>query len=98
MDTTVILIGENQAKDSKGEYISTPTRREVFARKTSVSAAEFFQAGQVGLSPDYRFLVFHGDYKGESVLEYDKKRYAIYRTYHDGDYIELYCQREAGVS
>jgi hypothetical protein len=38
------------------------------------------------------------NYAGEAEIEVDGFRYAIYRTYTDTeDFIELYCERKAGV-
>jgi hypothetical protein len=43
--------------------------------------------------------VFFGDYDGERLLEYNGKRYGIYRTYHGrGDQIELYVERKGGTN
>ena len=66
---------------------------------SSVIRAEFFDAGRNGLNPEYVFTMFFGDYNGERIVEYNGKRYAVYRTYHARtDIIELYVQREGGVN
>ena len=70
---------------------------EVFAQVQSVSSSEFFNASQIGLAPDVRFVMFAGDYQGEEVVEHEGKNYSVYRVYHNGDFVELYCQREAGT-
>lgn len=71
-----------------GEY----TEKEVFAKKTSVSQSEFFTAGQSGLKPDCMFLVYTFEYNGESYVKHNRIVYTIYRTYVNGDNIELYCE------
>lgn len=102
IDTVITLIGPPvRYQDEAGVWrTSGETKTEVFAQVDSITRAEFFAAGQTGLSPDWRFTVFAGEYHGESVCEYDGKRYAVYRTYHlpGTDYMELYVQREAGVA
>ena len=58
---------------------------------------EFFAAANTELQPELRFTVFFGDYAGESVVEFQGTRYAVYRTYRSGDYMELYVERKIGV-
>jgi hypothetical protein len=50
------------------------------------------------LNPEYVFTVFFADYEDETVCEFHGKRYAIYRTYHDGDQMELYAERKGGTN
>lgn len=97
--TPIYLIAETQAKNAYGEWVSTETRRKVYANAKSVSSSEFFNAGQIGLSPEFRFTMFGPDYKGEKIVEYNGVRYAIYRAYQaTTDTLELYVQREVGVA
>ena len=95
----ITLISYTRTQDSTGVWRDgVETRRNVFCSVESVSRAEFFAAGQIGLRPDYLFTVFFGDYAGESLCEYNGARYSIYRTYHARtDVMELYAQREVGV-
>lgn len=72
----------------RGEY----TEKEVFAKKTSVSQSEFFTAGQNGLRADCMFLVYTFEYSGELYIQHNGIVYTIYRTYVNGDNIELYCE------
>lgn len=104
MDTVISLRGASRyEEDANGIRRPVgPVNREVFARVSSVTRSEFFQAGRAGYSPAYVFYVFFADYEGESVIEFDGETYAVYRTYRrmddDGsDYLELYAQREAGT-
>lgn len=102
IDTALTLIApaerfrdENGVWHTRGE-----TRREVFARLSSVDRGEFFAAGQNGLRPDYRFTVAACEYQGEALCAYEGAQYAIYRTYQapGGDDLELYVQRKVGAS
>lgn len=97
-DDVITLYREVRTQDEYGRWMEgTPVRREVYARVLSVSRQEFFDGGQNGLKPEYRFDVFTGDYQGEVVVEYHGATYAIYRTYESGDYMELYAERKGGT-
>ena len=75
------------------------TARQVYCSVSSVSATEFFEGGRNGLNPEYRITVFFGDYNGETMLEYQGKTYAIYRTYYGKtDNLELYVERKGGIN
>ena len=93
----ITLVAQSITKDAYGIEVITETKRTVFAEVESISQSEFFAAADTQLNPEYRFRVFFGDYKGEEVLEYQNKRYAVYRTYRSGDYMELYAERKVGV-
>lgn len=93
------LIAKTKTQDNFGVWVSTETEREVFCDVSSVTRAEFFDGGRNGLNPEYVFTMFFGDYDGETVLEYNGKRYGIYRTYHaKTDVIELYAERKGGTN
>lgn len=94
---TINLISSSWVKDKNGVNREIKTSRTVFCNVSSVSASEFFQAGQMGLKPEYRFTMFFYDYQNEEVLEYNGVRYTVYRTYHAAnDLIELYANKVAG--
>lgn len=99
-DVVITLIDEIYAKDENGISRKTEVNTDVFARKRSASRSEFFDGGRNGLNPEFEFDVFAGDYDGQRVIEYNGKRYGIYRTYApDGsDYIELYAERKGGTN
>lgn len=100
MDTVIKLLTMTKVKDNRGVGRKSYTPSEVFARVRTVTRSEFFEGGRNGLNPEFQFTVFQGDYDGQAVIEYEGKRYAIYRTYISPgqDYIELYAQREGGVN
>ena len=71
---------------------------DVYAKVESVSASEFFEGGQNGLKPEYRFTVSVWDYNDEMELAFNGQLYSIYRTYRRSlDLVELYAERKAGV-
>lgn len=93
----ITLVAQSITKDTYGIEVITESERTVFAEVESISQSEFFAAADTQLNPECRFRIFFGDYKGEEVLEYQAKRYAVYRTYRSGDYMELYTERKVGV-
>lgn len=97
--TPIYLVVETKTQNAIGEWISTEQLRKVYANVSSVSAAEFFNASQIGLAPEIRFTMFAPDYNGETIIEYMGNRYSVYRMYRaTSDTMELYAQREAGTA
>jgi hypothetical protein len=93
------LIGKTKTQNDYGVWVETETSRDVFCDVSSVTRQEFFDGGRNGLNPEYVFTMFFGDYEGETVCEFNGKRYAIYRTYHaKTDVIELYAERKGGTN
>lgn len=101
-DVSLVLISPaSRVQDEDGIWRSqAETRREIFARLSSVDRGEFFAAGQNGLRPEYRFTVSACEYNGETLCEYDGIQYAVYRAYRVSgtDDMELYVQRKVGIS
>lgn len=97
--TPIYLISETKQQNGIKEWQAVETKRKVFANVKSVTSTEFFSAGQIGLSPEFRFTMFGPDYAGERIVEYNGVRYAVYRVYQaTTDTMELYVQKEVGVS
>ena len=97
MADILVLIAETITTDEYGREETTETERTVFCETNSITQSEFYAAASTELVPEYRFDVFFGDYNGESLVEYKGNRYAIYRTYQRGDYMELYAERKIGA-
>lgn len=100
MDGVIKLISVINTADAIGVPILTESVHEVFCQVDSITRLEFFEAGRNGLNPELRFVVFAGDYNGELTIEYNGRRYGVYRTYRltDNDYLELYCERKSGTA
>ena len=94
------LIPVTYSKDANGIQRATEGEpREVMCQVDSVSRNEFFEGGRNGLNPEYVFKVFFADYEDERVVEYQNKRYSIYRTYLGrNDMMELYAERKGGTN
>ena len=97
MTDVLTLIKKSVATDSYGNEEVTETERTVFCEVDSITQSEFYAAADTELNPEYRFTVFFGDYEGEEVCSFMGVRYAIYRTYRAGDYMELYAERKIGA-
>ena len=97
-DDVLELVSTTMQQNKYGVWVKTETSRQVFCRVSSVSQTEFFEAGRNGLNPEWRFSVFAADYQGEETVIYNNKRYGVYRTYRDGDFIELYVERKGGAN
>ena len=97
-DVIAYLIGKTITKNEYKQEVETDTRTEIMALYESVSQSEYYKGGEAGLRPEFRLTTAIIDYNGEKEVEYDGKRYGIYRTFEvDKDYIELYCERKGGV-
>ena len=75
------LVGVTYTTDALNQQIPQETTRDVFCNISSVSAQEFFDAGQAGLNPEWRVTVFAPDYNGETIAELNGVRSGVYRTY-----------------
>lgn len=100
MDDVISLVSWRIVQDENGVEHRVKSAREVFCDVKSITRAEFYGGGRSGLNPQYMFLVFRGDYGGESIIAYHGLTYAVYRTFlpDDSDYIELYVKREGGTN
>lgn len=92
------LVDVTYTTDALNQQVPQETTRDVFCNVSSVSAQEFFDAGQAGLNPEWRVTMFSPDYNGETIAELNGTRYGVYRTYlGKNETIELYLERKAGV-
>ena len=92
------LVDVTYTTDALNQQVPQETTRDVFCNVSSVSAQEFFAAGQAGLNPEWRVTMFSPDYNGEAIAELNGTRYGVYRTYlGKNETIELYLERKAGV-
>ena len=93
------LISITQQQDEYGQWVDTPTSKQVYCQVESVGQREFFKAGRNGLNPQFKFTLFGGDYNYEPLVEYKGNQYAVYRTYlTKSDKMELYVERKGGTN
>ncbi|MEK3955374.1 hypothetical protein [Psychrobacillus sp. FSL K6-1464] len=90
MSTTIIL-------DDLLQQIEVTLPELVYCSKLSVGQKEFSVTMQAGLKAEITIIMNHDEYDGEKVLEYNRKKYSVYRTFgrEDGN-IELYCEVRIG--
>ena len=99
MDDIIVLIKEVTFKDEIGNLIPVEEARQVFCTKKPVRSEEYFKASQQGLSQMMNFVTHPSNYNDEQILEYQGKRYGIYRTYQKSlDEFEIYASYKAGVN
>lgn len=99
MDAICTLISKVMTTDEVGFPIATETEYETYCNVGSITRSEFFGAGKAGLTPEFVFTVNAIEYDGQTEVEYEGKRYTIYRTYRtDEDMMELYAEYRSGVT
>ena len=97
LDDVCYLLSVTSEPDELGQAIKTEKPFMVFCSKISITRAEFNAAGQLGHKPDMMLLVDADAYDQEQYLEYNKKKYSIYKSYQRFDgFTELYCEVKSG--
>lgn len=98
LDDICLLVGFTIEKNEFFQEVPKETLRQVYCRRGSITRSEFFGGGRQGIKPEFVLTVAKMDYAEEKEVEYNSKRYAVYRNYEvDNDYIELYCEEKGGV-
>jgi SPP1 family predicted phage head-tail adaptor len=93
LDDTCNLISETQTKDALGQPIIKEKPFMIFCSKLSITRAEFNVAGQQGYKPEMMLVVDSDSYDQEKKVEYNNKKYSIYKTFQRIDgFTELYCE------
>jgi hypothetical protein len=97
LDDVCNLLAIQTTQDSIGQFIETEIPYMVFCSKFSITRAEFNTAGQNGFKPDLMLVVDADAYGNEKLLEYQGKKYSIYKIFQRVDgFIELYCEVKSG--
>jgi hypothetical protein len=97
LDHVLDLISITTTRDNLGQFTKVENPYMVFCAKQSIVRSEFNQAGQLGLKPDSMFLIDADSYGDEKLLDFENKRYSIYKTFQRSDgFIELYCEVKSG--
>lgn len=79
------LISETRNAHGVHETV-TETARTVYCTVQSVTRAEFYNALNAGVQPEYVFrLALAEDYQGERVVRYRTQRFRVVRTYMTAD-------------
>lgn len=97
LDDVCSLISITTAKDEIGNFIKSEKFFMVFCSKMSITRAEFNAAGALGLKPDVMLIIDADAYGDEKLVEYQDKKYSIYKTFQRVDgFMELYCEVRTG--
>ena len=105
MDDAITLVRTpTYTRDEEGNMIPTASERQVLCRNESVTRSEFYQAAQVGMHPEYVFVLSHFmDYEGEKFIKYTdwaNIQHDLYvtRTYRrpDSTELEIYAEERTG--
>lgn len=92
------LLKKSTEPDENGVVTGKVVRRHtVFCTVSSLYMRDTYAAFQAGIKPAWKISIFYGDYDGELSVEYDGIEYSVYRTYVEGDNIELYLRKDAGT-
>lgn len=98
-DATINLLKEIYTRNDFGVDSATVTSRTVFCSTKSVSRADFYRAGQIGLALDFVFVTDPINYEGETILEYEGVKYDITRVYKASqNTLEIYAGHKVGVT
>lgn len=101
MDDLVLLIGAAFSEQNGfGAPVSKLDTTPCWVTVKSVTRAEWQAAGRKGLNPAFVLTTNRANYGGQAAVEYNGRRYAVYRTYSppDSDEVELYIQEEVGIT
>jgi hypothetical protein len=97
LDDACNLISTYSTKDDLGQAIIAEKLFMIFCSKLSITRAEFSSAGSAGHKPDMMLVVDSDSYDKEKLLEYQGKKYSIYKTFGRKDgFTELYCEEKQG--
>ena len=91
------LIRRSFYEDENAVRLPYEEVKTVFAYVNSVSQSEFFEGSRTGMRPEMRFTIQLCDFDDEDIISYDGKRYTIYRTFTQDNWIELYAERRKGT-
>jgi len=97
MDGMAKLISETFKSDPIGVRKPTETARDIIVFAKSISRSEWSAAARQGLRTAAVLTTAAVNYNDEKIVEYNGKRYGIYRTYLVGDDIELYLEEKGGI-
>lgn len=105
MDDVITLVKTpTYTRDAAGNMKPVTEKRQVLCKNESVTRSEFYQAAQVGMHPEYRFILSHfRDYEGEKLIEYTdwaNQEHTLYvtRVYRvpDTDRLEITAEERTG--
>lgn len=99
-DNEIKLINRTPAgRDRRGQVIYNETSRATLCEVVPVSRDEYFRGSENGISPEFEFKINPIEYNREKIVEFEGRRYSIYRTYQTSpDELEIYAEFVPGLS
>ena len=92
----ITLIAYDETQDEIGNWIKAPVETPAFCSVSSITRAEFFDAGRNGMKPDCVATMRLYDYDGQTEARLNGKHLHVYRTYaNKPDMIELHLEEIA---
>ncbi len=88
----IVEIDENGIRKTTGW-----NEKEVFCRVSSIYMTEAMKCYEAGIKAKWRLIVFAGDYDEETVVRFRDDVFNVYRVFHSGDNVELYCRKDDGT-
>ena len=99
-DNELKLISRSPAwRDRRGQVIYSETSRATLCEVVPISRDEYFRGAENGINAEFEFKINPIEYNHEKIVEFEGRRYSIYRTYQAGsDTLELYAEFVPGVA
>lgn len=92
-DDVCFLMSSTIIVDELLQEIEVTLPELVYCATSSIGQREFSASMQVGLKAERTIIIDHEEYDGQKEVEYNRKKYSIYRTFvRDDGNIELYCE------
>ena len=94
--STADLIAFDITYDELRQAVKTEIKTSVMVEVKSVTRAEWDAAGRHGHKPQIVLITPRFNYSEETAVDFEGKRYEVYRTFANGDNIELYLELRGG--
>ena len=97
-DDVCFLMSSTIIVDELLQEIEVTLPELVYCATSSIGQREFSASMQAGLKAERTIIIDHDEYDGQKEVEYNRKKYSVYRTFvRDDGNIELYCEVRTGV-
>lgn len=91
------LVSVELSENDYGEVTETEILSTLWCAEFPVMSNEFYNARENGIKAQKLLCVHTGEYKGQLLVDYQGKRYSIYRIFPRSDLkTELYCAERIG--
>ena len=91
------LVNKTITYDEIGVATETEVLTEIYVTERAITRQEWAEAGRLGLNPAIELVTPVMNYGGQTEVVYNGVRYGVYRTYQQGDNVELYLEKKGGL-